>query len=414
MKVSSATAQNYYFKNDPVFSVDGTLGSNATWVGRGAATLGLSGGVELGAFNNLLFGRSPDGQARLVGRENGPQAHHLHGATDIPLTAPKSFSVVSLYDPTMREAIQNAAIKTTEYIESNHIYGRQTLHGETTQVQSKMVAALFMHSTSRTNDAHFHGHLVILNVVIRPDGSLSTLENHALFKNQTEITKSFYVHLSDEARVIGYGIEQHVGVAGQHIPEVAGYCQEANKLFSERHEAIKGADQLRADLAERLPHLKEQAIESILQLQTKNVKDTNLNESELVKMHTERLEAIGISPKEYITELKQLGQELQARESPVMSEQLQNLPHQSVALEHEILVQKESALSAQDPTIGEGHKLTSGSTNLETIYAERMEELKAEAGNMNDDQSKELTQGISLENVQSHELQLQQENEIEI
>jgi conjugative relaxase-like TrwC/TraI family protein len=414
MKVSSATAQNYYFKMDPVFSADGMLGGNAAWVGRGASTLGLSGGVELDAFNNLLFGRSPDGQTRLVGRENGPQAHHLHGATDIPLTAPKSFSVVSLYDPTLREAIQDAAIKTGEYIEANHIYGRQTLHGETTQVQSKMVAALFMHSTSRTNDAHFHGHLVILNVVIRPDGSFSALENRSLFQHQAAITQTFYSHLSDETRTLGYGIEQHLGSAGQKIPELAGYRQEINDLFSQRHEDIKGADQLRANLAERLPHLKDQAIESILQLQTKSEKETNLNETDLVKRHTEKLEAIGISPAEYLSELKQSGQELQLQERLAMTEQFQAAPHQSIVMGQEILVHKEAALSAQDPIGGEAQHQAKSSATLDAIYAERLEELKSEADSLNNGHGQELTQGISQENNQAVELQHQQDIELAI
>lgn len=271
-----------------------------------------------------------------------------------------------------------------------------------------------MHSVSRTNDIHLHAHLVVMNMVVRPDGSFSTKENRPLFQHQSTITQNFYSHLADEIRTLGYGIEQHLGSAGQKIPELAGYRQEVNDLFSKRHESITNADQLRGDLEKRLPHLPEEAREALIQLQTKDGKDLNLNEADMVKRHAKQLEAIGITPTEYLNELKQAGQEIQAHESLTANEQLQASPHLTVAMEQEIAVQKEAAVSAQDHTSGEVHKLTAGSAILETIYSERLEELKSEADGMNNGQCTELTQGISLENNQANELQHQQDIELAI
>lgn len=42
MKVSAGKAEEYYYEKDPICSKDG-LGSNLTWLGTGAETLGLSG-----------------------------------------------------------------------------------------------------------------------------------------------------------------------------------------------------------------------------------------------------------------------------------------------------------------------------------------------------------------------------------
>ena len=119
MKVSAVNAAGYYYQRDPLFSRDDMTGSNAVWVGRGSAALGLQGQVNLEAFNNLLFGFAPDGSTRLVGRDNGEQPHHRHGATDIPLTAPKSFSVAGLFDLSVREGFERAVTKTAEFID-NH------------------------------------------------------------------------------------------------------------------------------------------------------------------------------------------------------------------------------------------------------------------------------------------------------
>ncbi len=414
MKISAANAAGYYYQKDPLFSRDDMPLSNAVWLGSGAKEMGLQGQINLEAFHNLLYGRDPYGENRLVGRVVGEQAHHKNAATDIPLTAPKSLSVAALFDPPLREVLQKAAIKTAEYIESNHIYGRQTLNGETKQVQGKMVASLFMHSTSRANDIHLHGHLVIQNMVIRPDGSFSALENRSLFQRQADITQAFYSHLSEEARALGYGIEYRIGSSSQNIPELAGYQQEVNDLFSKRHEAIRRADLLRADLVERWPHLQGQVCEALIQLQTKDGKDLNLNEADLVKRHTEQLEAIGITPTQYLNELKQAGQEIQAHEGLAVNERFQASPHLTVVMEQEMTVQKEAALSAQDHTGGEEQKLTAGSTALEAIYSERLDGLKSEANSMNDGHGTELTQGISLENNQTNELQHQQDIELAI
>ncbi len=414
MKVSAVNAAGYYYQNDPLFSRDDMTGSNAVWVGRGASSLGLQGRVNLEAFNNLLFGLDPAGNTRLVGRENGEQAHHRNAATDIPLSAPKSFSVAGLFDLSVREAFDRAATKTAEFIDNHLLSGRQTHDGITERVPGKMVAAMFVHSVSRANDVHLHAHLVVMNMVVRPDGSFSTLENRQLFQHQTNITQIFYSQLSIEARTIGYGIELQTGSAGQKIPELAGYRQEINDLFSKRHESITNADQLRGDLEKRLPHLPEEARESLIQLQTKSDKNPNLSETEMVNRHTTQLEAIGITPVEYLAQMKAAGQELNAKESLAVIERIQVSPRLTVGMEPEIAVQNEAALFAQDHTGAETHKLTAGSATLGALYSERLEELKAEANSMNNGQGKELTQGISLENNQANELLHLQDIELAI
>ena len=134
----------------------------------------------------------------------------------------------------------------------------------------------------------------------------------------------------------------------------------------------------------------------------------------MVNRHTEQLEAIGITPAEYLSELKAVGQELQAKETQTLTESAQVPATMTVGMERETTGLKESALTAQDLAVGDGQKLTAGNTVLETIYTERMEELKAEAGKLNDGQSMELTQGISLDTERPHELQHQQDHELAI
>jgi conjugative relaxase-like TrwC/TraI family protein len=376
--------------------------------------LGLQGRVNLEAFNNLLYGLDPSGNTRLVGRENGDQTHDRNAATDIPLSSPKSFSVVGLFDLSLREAFEHAAVKTAEYIDTHFVFGRQTHAGITEKVPGEMIATLFMHGVSRANDVHLHAHLVVMNMVVRPDDSFSTMENRSLFQHQAAITQTFYSHMSDESRTLGYGIEQHLGSAGQKIPELAGYRQEVNDLFSKRHETITSADQLRGDLEKRLPHQPEEAREALIQLQTKSEKNPSLSETEMVNRHNEQLEAIGITSADYLSELKAVGKELNAKESLEQNGLNQTSMVIAIGMEREENRNCKTSLIASDHTVGEGPNLTAVSTDLETIYTERLEELKAEAGRMNEGDSKELTQGILLDTERSHELQHHQDHELAI
>lgn len=351
MKVSANTAQNYYYERDPIFSKT-EPGSNAMWIGSGARELGLLGKVDLNQFDNLMQGLDPKGEIRLVGKEVGPQAHKLNAATDIPLSIPKSISIAALLDHQLRDAIQKAAVSTAEGAE-RHIYGRQAVHGATDQVPGKMVAALFFHGTSRANDAHMHGHLVIANMVTRPDGSFSTLENRELFRAQREITQDFYSNLAKEIKEIGYGIELRRGNAGQIIPELAGHSTEVNDLFSKRHQAIHGAEQLRADLLSRMPNLTGAQLDSLVQLQSKSRKNIELTEADLVRNHSDQLEAVGINATKYMAHLKEAGQTLHS--SP--SDKLSPRDYINISLQH--TTEKESVFS-RPVVINDAIKLSIG------------------------------------------------------
>lgn len=110
MKLSAGKAQEYYYQADPLFSVDG----DHQWLGTGAKNLGLTGNVDYEKFSNLLNGMSPDGQTRLAGREAD---HGKYGALDVPISIPKSFSIMAMMNQDFRadlgKLLLNSAGKTT-------------------------------------------------------------------------------------------------------------------------------------------------------------------------------------------------------------------------------------------------------------------------------------------------------------
>lgn len=287
-KVTVKQAEAYYFDRDVVYQQ-----SDARYLGTGAATLGIEGKGIGEEFALLIRGFSPDGE-KLAQRKSLSDDKAIAG-TDLPLTLPKSWSLLALVDPELRQAALESAKNVAQAIGANGwIEGRQTLDGKTERVSGKMVAAVFPHSTSRENDAHFHIHSVFLNMVQRPDGSWSTLENHSLFEHSKEIRQLFLSEFAASSAAQKYGIELSIDRGGTVIPEAAGFSEAAKELFSKRHNEIHNADALRARLQEKMPHLNQEDLETLVQLSTRNAKNKDLTEADLLKSHREQLAAAGL------------------------------------------------------------------------------------------------------------------------
>lgn len=287
-KVSVAKAENYYYDRDAVYQQ-----SDSRYLGTGAAALGIEGKGIGEEFALLIRGYSPDGE-KLAQRKNLSDKKAIAG-TDIPLTLPKSWSVLALVDPDLRQAALDAAKVVVKAVEDNGwVEGRQTKSGITEHVAGKMVAAVFPHSTSRANDSHFHVHSVFLNITQRPDGSWSTVENNSLLQHSKEIRQMFLSEFAASEAVQKYGVELSIDRGGTVIPEAAGFSNEAKELFSKRNNEIQNADKLRERLQEKMPHLGKDALETLVQLGTRSAKNKDLTEADLLKSHREQLQAAGL------------------------------------------------------------------------------------------------------------------------
>lgn len=299
MKVSAGKAEEYYYQADPLFSLDG----DHKFIGDGAKALGLFGNVNYEQFTNLLNGMSPDGERRIAGREAD---HGKYAAVDMPVSIPKSFSILAIIDPVFKEELAKTLIKSAENIEE-YVYGRQTVDGQTEQVKGKMIGAAFMHSTSRAGDPNIHCHAVICNVVQRPDGSYSTLENRQIFVNQAEHQQSVYSDLAALAHKHGYATDLSTNKGGMVVPEIKGISGEVNKQFSKRHEDISNAVSMREDIQARMPGLSAIEVDNLVQLNTKAAKDRDLSADDLNKSFNTQLKGLSTSAGELLSEAKLAG-----------------------------------------------------------------------------------------------------------
>ena len=64
------------------------------WYGKGASALGLEGEIERESFENVCYGKSPDG-SEYLGTKGDPEKRRA--GTDFTFSAPKSVSHLAIY-----------------------------------------------------------------------------------------------------------------------------------------------------------------------------------------------------------------------------------------------------------------------------------------------------------------------------
>jgi conjugative transfer relaxase protein TraI len=197
-------ALHYYTDQDNYYLSDReSLNSMSAWLGKGAEKLNLSGVIERTSFLKLLSGELPSGQ--LLGIMVKGERQHRPG-TDVTLSAPKSVSILALVgkDERLLKAHEEAVHITFNRIEQLAAEARITFNKETTFEKTRnLVAASFVHTTSRELDPDLHTHLPILNMTERADGLWRALSSRA--KNDKE-------HLDHGFRELIYTNQHYLGL----------------------------------------------------------------------------------------------------------------------------------------------------------------------------------------------------------
>ena len=205
------------------------------WAGKGAKLLGLNGPVTEEALRNLFEGYSPDGQAKLVQNAGSPNRQR---AIDMVVTPPKSVSVYwAMAEPAEKATLlrlhHEAVEAAREYLEEQAGLTRRGQGGKKIE-SAAMIFACFDHYTSRANDPNLHTHLLILNVVVREDGTTGTLHNEGLFDHRAQADMIYKVHFS-----LGLMLEMGLRVEEEGPAfRIAEVPKEVCDVFSKRRAEI--------------------------------------------------------------------------------------------------------------------------------------------------------------------------------
>ncbi|MFD1103573.1 MULTISPECIES: MobF family relaxase [Sphingobium] len=228
--VRSASGAANYFAKDDYYTVEGSSEAT-TWAGEGAEDIGLAGEVSRDAFEAILNGILPSGEAVA-------QVENRRAGYDLTFSMPKSASVMAYVAGDKRVLAANMAAvqKTMAWVEKNLAEGRRDVEGRKVPVQTgNLVYALFQHDTSRALDPQAHIHAVIANLTRMPDGKWQALHADKIWSHNSIIGSIYHAHLREGLEKLGYQVD----LKGKHGTfEISGVPKAVIGEFSQRREQI--------------------------------------------------------------------------------------------------------------------------------------------------------------------------------
>ena len=174
------------------------------WYGKGASALGLEGEIERESFENVCYGKSPDG-SEYLGTKGDPEKRRA--GTDFTFSAPKSVSLTALVggDTRLENAHRLAVEKTLKLIEERYAQTRITKNKKVTEVKTgNLVVAQFDHIESRELDPHLHTHALVMNLTQAENGKWYANDNErSNFSEQETLRDDLPILPSSRSRTTG-------------------------------------------------------------------------------------------------------------------------------------------------------------------------------------------------------------------
>lgn len=202
-------------------------GGAGHWTGKAAQKMGLTGELKPGQLLAGLQGFNPETGEALA--KNAGAEHK--GGWDLTFSAPKSVSCVwALIDPETRAAIESAlkasAARGLTFLEESDAFISRS-RTEPGPVEG-IVAATYLHGTSREADPQLHIHCDVLN--LQPDGT--AMDFDARWKMAAGAV--FRAELAAELQKLGFKIERD----GKSF-RIVGVPEAVEKEFSTRRQQIE-------------------------------------------------------------------------------------------------------------------------------------------------------------------------------
>ena len=176
----------------------------------------MAGNVLLKDFRNVLYGYTSDRSQRLRQRRKSHLKKPAHGrkiqtteraATDMTFSAPKSVSIAALVNEDQRviDAHQKAVMTVLDTIQNKHLRVREQINGQQEKVHSdNLIAAMFLHKTSRNLDPQLHTHALIMNATRDSKRKWKSMVNSVYFKKQQQLGLQYRNQLAQNLQKIGY------------------------------------------------------------------------------------------------------------------------------------------------------------------------------------------------------------------
>ena len=221
------------------------------WAGAGITGAGISGEVTAAQLATL-FGQ---GLHPITGAKLGQRfSKRSISGHSISLSAPKSVSVLWALGgddiaTQVREAHDAAVTAALGYLDEHIAFSRIGRGGPLQVDTDGLIAAVYVHRTSRALDPQLHSHLLVANKVVCPDGKWRAIDGDALFHSQKSCGAVYRAALRAE-------LTGRLGVAWTPIDEegltdIAGVPERLLDHFSTRAREVDEAALDREDYLEQ-------------------------------------------------------------------------------------------------------------------------------------------------------------------
>src|SRR6266446_1913528 len=181
--------------------------------------------------------------SRLSGRELRRPRKSERCAIEFAYSAPKSVSIAAVRDPRIAEEL--AAVVKEELTWFESFAGCRDRRGElynseSVRITGKMLAAAFVHETSRAKDPDLHIHVLIANVTIDPERNEALAMSYGeMLEMRRTLDHRIHNNLARRLNTVGYTVE--VAQHGFRLREIPVAIEE---IHSVRSREIKTAKEL--------------------------------------------------------------------------------------------------------------------------------------------------------------------------
>jgi len=215
-------AQNDYYPADEI--------RPGQWIGAGAERLGLRNNVTREQFHALCENQNPETTERLTQRSQKEGQRRVF--YDFTCSAPKSVSVlaVTLDDQRLVEAHEAAARLAFRELETFAATRVRRQGARKDRPTGNLVAASFVHDSSRALDPQLHTHFTVFNATFdKEEHCWKALEARGMYDAIRYGTAVYRNELAKRVQQIGYRI-----IPAKHGFDIEGVSDAVQKQFSKR------------------------------------------------------------------------------------------------------------------------------------------------------------------------------------
>jgi conjugative relaxase-like TrwC/TraI family protein len=200
------------------------------WIGAGAERLGLTNAVTREQFHALCENRDPNDDERLTQRQQKENQRRVF--YDFTCAPPKSVSVlaVTLDDQRLVEAHEESARMAFRELETFAATRVRKQGSQRDRTTGNLVAAAFVHDSSRELDPQLHTHFTVFNATFdETERCWKALQAGGMYDAIRYGTAVYRNELAKRVRHIGYRIQ-----AAKYGFEIKGVTPEILNRFSKR------------------------------------------------------------------------------------------------------------------------------------------------------------------------------------